>query len=176
MAGVEEALAPTPETDAPPAKKRAVDNVNAVQCLPTTTIQAEDRTRSKPPSTVQPSKSKSGAPLGKPDTDDAFLKAIASTKRGKKNEDEFDREFNKLKISKPELNKENPEDEWKVLETFGDDDSVRGNFMMIVTMEVMGKHGGRTRLTETNPEWQGKPDFKKFKKVHWGLRHSSFCG
>ncbi|SJL06695.1 uncharacterized protein ARMOST_10037 [Armillaria ostoyae] len=164
MAGVEEALAPTPETDAPPAKKRAVDNVNAVQRLPTTTIQAEDRTRSKPPSTVQPSKSKSGAPLGKPDTDDAFLKAIASTKRGKKNEDEFDREFNKLKISKPELNKENPEDEWKVLEQFGDDDSVRGNFMMIVTMEVTGKHGGRTRQTETNVEWQGKPDFKKFKK------------
>lgn len=164
MAGAEEALAPTPETDAPPAKKRAVDNVNAVQRLPTTTIQAEDRTRSKPPSTVQLSNSKSCAPLGKPDTDDAFLKAIASTKRGKKNEDEFDREFNKLKISKPELNKENPEDEWKVLEQFGDDDHVRGNFMMIVTMEVTGKHGGRTRQTETNPEWQGKPDFKKFKK------------
>ncbi|KAK0187103.1 proline-rich protein [Armillaria mellea] len=164
MAGAEEALASTPETDAPPAKKRAVDNVNAVQRLPTTTIQAEDRTRSKPPSTVQPSKSKSCAPLGKPDTDDAFLKAIASTKRGKKNEDEFDREFNKLKISKPELNKENPEDEWKVLEQFGDDDHVRGNFMMIVTMEVTGKHGGRTRQTETNLEWQGKPDFKKFKK------------
>ncbi|KAK0502415.1 proline-rich protein [Armillaria luteobubalina] len=164
MAGVEEALAPTPGIDAPPAKKRAVDNVNAVQRLPTTTIQAEDRTRSKPPSTVQPPKAKSGAPLGKPDTDDAFLKAIASTKRGKKNEDDFDREFNKLKISKPELNKENLEDEWKVLEQFGDDDSVRGNFMMIVTLEVMGKHGGRTRQTETNPEWQGKPDFKKFKK------------
>ncbi|KAK0218837.1 proline-rich protein [Armillaria fumosa] len=164
MAGVEEALAPTPGIDAPPRKKRAVDNVNAVQRLPTTTIQSEDRTRSKPPSMVQPPKAKSGAPLGKPDTDDAFLKAIASTKRGKKNEDEFDREFNKLKISKPELNKENPEDEWKVLEQFGDDDSVRGNFMMIVTMEVTGKHGGRTRQTETNPEWQGKPDFKKFKK------------
>ncbi|KAK0447454.1 proline-rich protein [Desarmillaria tabescens] len=165
MADVEEVLAPTPETEAPPAKKRAVDNDNAVHRLPTTTIQAEDRTRPKPPSTVQPTKSKSGASPGKPDTDDAFLKAIASTKRGKKNEDEFDREFNKLKISKPELNKENPEDEWKVLEQFGDDNRVRGNFMVVVPMEVHGKHGGRTRQTETNAEWQGKPNFKKFNKV-----------
>ncbi|KAK0200414.1 proline-rich protein [Desarmillaria ectypa] len=164
MADIEKVLAPTPEADAPPAKKRAIDNVNAVHRLPTTTIQAEDRTRSKPPSTVRPTKSKSGAPPGKPDTDDAFLKAIASTKRGKKNEDEFDREFNKLKIAKPELNKENPEDEWKVLEQFGDENNVRGNFMVVVPMEVHGKHGGRTRQTTTNAEWQGKANFKKFKK------------
>ncbi|KAG7442164.1 uncharacterized protein BT62DRAFT_936261 [Guyanagaster necrorhizus] len=164
MAGVEEASALAPEADAPPAKKRAIDNVNAVHRLPTTTIQADDRTRSKPPSTVQPPKSKSGAPPGKPDTDDAFLKAIASTKRGKKTEDDFDREFNKLKISKPELNKENPEDEWKVLEQFGDDNNVRGNFMVVVPMEVHGKREGKTRQNETNAEWQGKPNFKKFKK------------
>ncbi|RXW19181.1 hypothetical protein EST38_g6664 [Candolleomyces aberdarensis] len=137
------------------------------------------RAASKPPSMApqpfaSPSKSKpkaKGADPGKPDKDTAFLKAIASTKRGKKNEDEFDREFNKLKISKPDLNSNDagePEKEWAVLAEFGDDTGLRGNFMTILEMEVFkertdnGQRAGTS--TQGKPDWQGKPNFKKFKR------------
>ena len=106
----------------------------------------------------------SGAAAGKPDTDNEFLKAIASTKRGKKTEDVFDREFNKLKISKPEVEKRDPEEEWAVLAEFGDDSGLRGNFMTVVEMDVF-RRDGRGQAREPLREWDGKPNYKKFKKV-----------
>ncbi len=168
MAEVGEALQPRSMTQSsselPPSKKRAVENVNAVERLPTTVVQ--DGHMRPPPSTVKASKSaKPGADPGKPDTDAAFLKAIASTKRGKKNEDEFDREFNKLKISKPDLEKDAVHEQWKVLDDFGDDTNIRGNFMVLVPLEVFKKDDRARRRAEPNQEWDGLPNFKKFKKV-----------
>lgn len=115
----------------------------------------------------------SGAVAGKPDEDSAFLKAVASTKRGKKKEDDFDREFNKLKISKPDLApvEDEPEKEWAVLAEFGDDSGLRGNFMTIMEMEVFKERdSNETRVERASgaglkPEWQGRANFKKFKKV-----------
>ena len=118
--------------------------------------------------------SKSGAAPGKPDTDAAFLKAVASTKRGKKTEDEFDREFNKLKISKPDVHHEEQEKEWAVLDNFEQDRGIRGNFMMVLEMDVYSrKNGGHTRDNEARQEWQDQPNFKKFKKVRGSF--CSFC-
>ena len=127
-----------------------------------------------PPSRVFSNASNKGAAPGKPDQDDAFLKAVASTKRGKKHEDEFDREFNNLRISKPDLQREETEKAWAVLDDFGDDSGVRGNFMVVVEMEIFKKeetsrdavrtHGGRL-------DWEGRPNHKKFKKVG----RISFC-
>jgi len=138
----------------PVAKRRAVENANAI----TRTNDVPKVGGNKPVSTQ-------GAPIGKPDTDAAFLKAIASTKRGKKTEDAFDREFNKLKISKPDLDRPDPEEEWKVLADFGDDSGLRGNFMVVVEMDVYKKDDSARNSRSTNPEWNGKPNFKKFKKV-----------
>ena len=110
-----------------------------------------------------------GAAPGKPDKDEAFLKALASTKRGKKHEDEFDREFNNLRISKPDADREQQIAEWDVLADFGDDTHVRGNFMVIVEMDVP-EHRANSRDASHEPEraeWRGKPDFKAFKKVSW---------
>ncbi|KAF9554237.1 hypothetical protein CPC08DRAFT_195855 [Agrocybe pediades] len=132
-------------------KKRAVENVNAV------TRTGEVPKVEKPPTTQ-------GAPVGKPDTDKAFLKAVASTKRGKKTEDIFDREFNNLKISKPDLDRRDPEEEWKVLADFGDDSNLRGNFMVVVEMDVYKKENNIPAIRSTNIEWNGRPNFKKFKK------------
>lgn len=159
MAGVEEALAPSASRSragsaVPPSKKQAVENVNAVE-----------------PSSQRSPKGKtgkaSGAPPGKPDTDPVFLKAVASTKRSKKAEDDFDREFNKLKITKPELDrvKTEPEDQWAILNDFGDERDIRGNFMVVVEMDVYKDRFPQIRNTSTNPEWEGKPNFKKFKQV-----------
>ncbi|KIL60029.1 hypothetical protein M378DRAFT_130929 [Amanita muscaria Koide BX008] len=92
------------------------------------------------------------------DTDSTFLKAIASTKKGKKKEDDLDRDFNNLKIARPEI--DHREEEWNVLDDFGDDTGIRGNFMVIVEMEVKE----RRAKPDVAPNWQGKPNFKKFKK------------
>ncbi|THH09965.1 hypothetical protein EW145_g1648 [Phellinidium pouzarii] len=108
--------------------------------------------------------SKVGAAPGKPDTDAAFLKALASTKKGKRQEDDFDREFNQLRISKPEL--DNEAEDWRVLADFGDESNLMGNFMVIVEMDVpMSRASSRAQSKDPErSEWRGKQDFKKFKK------------
>jgi hypothetical protein len=177
MAGVEDVLngaSGSSSGNGPAAKKRAMEG-NAVE-----------RTAAKPPPIVaQPSKATrvqaptkstgkkgtaatEGAATGKPDTDSVFLKAIASTKRGKKTEDNFDRDFNKLKISKSDLRGEEEEHrpDWELLETFGDESNLRGNFMVIHDLDVFkSDNGPRKRAVAADVRWDGKPDFKKFKKV-----------
>ena len=143
-------------------KKRAVENANAIEKIADKTKRA---VVGKPLSTTNIAKTvKGGAPPGQPDKDAAFLKAIASTKRGKRAEDEFDRDFNELKISKPDLVREELE-EWAVLEEFGDETNVRGNFMVVVEMAVFNNGGGARKTRDAVLEWRGKPNFKKFKKA-----------
>lgn len=152
---------PSEAVGPPPAKKRVVDSLNAVERSAPTAAP----TSNKPPSKILATdKGKQGAVAGKPDTDAAFLKAIASTKRGKKTEDDFDREFNNLKISKPGLvDNPDPEEEWAVLAEFGDDSGLRGNFMTIVEMDLYRKDDDAAQQRTINHSWDGKPNFKKFK-------------
>lgn len=186
MAGVEDALAPPPPTmsdsgsgppDRPVLKKRAIAEVNAVERTDGAAHppqQSQASSSQHPPSAdapASPSKApkKPGAAPGKPDTDAAFLKALASTKRGKKAEDDFDRDFNKLKISKPDLERGEPEKDWNVLEDFGNEGNLRGNFMVVLEMDISGssrryKENGNGGV---HMQWQDQPNFKKFKKVRW---------
>ncbi|KAF7346518.1 putative proline-rich protein [Mycena sanguinolenta] len=175
MAGVEDALNGSNSTSGtgPAAKKRAVPG-NAVEhaaaTQPAAVAKAATTSASKVSATTKSTgkKDAAGAATGKPDTDDAFLKAIASTKRGKKNEDDFDRDFNRLKISKTNLRAEEVDHrpEWELLETFGDETNLRGNFMVIQDIEVfkIDNHSEK-RAVGNDPRWEGKPDFKKFKKI-----------
>jgi hypothetical protein len=118
---------------------------------------SEHRAASKPPSSAIPAKKdKQGAAFGKPDTDAAFLKAIASTKRGKKAEDKFDREFNNIE------EQQEPEEGWAA--DFGNDTGLRGNFMVVVELDVYKKDKDLQNIS-TNHAWAGKPNFRKFKKV-----------
>ncbi|TFK68894.1 hypothetical protein BDN72DRAFT_643854 [Pluteus cervinus] len=110
---------------------------------------------------------KPGAAAGNPDTDAAFLRAIASTKRGKRSEDNFDREFNQLKISKPDLEREEPTSEWAILAEFGDDAHVRGNFMVVMEMDISREN---RPLQDIQSRWHGKSNFKKFKQKGTGVR------
>ncbi|CAL1702805.1 unnamed protein product [Somion occarium] len=175
------------DAEQPRPKRRAVEGVDAVQpatAIPPSQTQSKSSAPTKPPSAKgfssraqsqaeksQQSSSGVGAAPGKPDRDEAFLKAVASTKRGRKHEDTFDREFNNLKISKPDLRKEEAEKEWGVLEQFGDDGDVRGNFMVVVEMDVPRREARTSyRHGEGRVEWEGRPDFKKFKKKAVGER------
>lgn len=171
------------------AKRRAVENVNAVQRTvdaepvagqaaagpakkpASTTFNSRDE-RNKAEEREKEAEKGKGKQVSssKMDTDDAFLTAIASRKRGKKTEDEFDRDFNKLKIPKPELDKDrrDPEEEWAVLKEFGDDSDVRGNFMVIVDLEPYKRDEAAIeaqRQKNWNPDWDGRENHKKFKQV-----------
>jgi hypothetical protein len=127
--------------------------------------------------------SKPSSSNNKLDTDENFLKAVNSMKRGKKHEDNFDREFNQLRITKPRnVNVDTvspgtnvdgvPEAvvaPWDTLDDFGDI-GIRGNFMVVVEMDI--QRGASAKYTPparnddvTHPKWIGKPNFKKFKTV-----------
>lgn len=131
--------------------------------------QSHVHVKSKPVSKKAQAQDAKNTKAGEPDRDDAFLKAVASKKRGKKAEDTFDREFNNLRISKPDLEREREDEAFKVLEEFGDDGDVRGNFMVVVEVPLFREPGDKERehlrRGEGRLEWQGKPDFKKFKRV-----------
>ncbi|KAF7760865.1 hypothetical protein Agabi119p4_10274 [Agaricus bisporus var. burnettii] len=158
------------EGDEPPRKKQALNNSESAQ---------HEATTSEPPKSNKKDKERDpGAPVGKPDTDAGFLKAVASTKKGKRTEDAFDREFNKLRISKPkpedvQRQERDEEEEWRKFTDFGDDADLRGNFMVVMEMNVYrNDEGGSTpvgmgrgtRNKELPEEWRDKPNFKKFKK------------
>jgi len=118
------------------------------------------------------------------DTDENFLKAVNSTKRGKKMEDDFDREFNLLRIAKPKnadstaagtASTRAPDPAlapWDAIDDFGDF-GIRGNFMVIVEIDV--RRGGSARpmpparTNNGHPEWAGRLNFKKFKMVRIAL-------
>ena len=104
-------------------------------------------------------------------------------KRGKKHEDDFDREFNQLRITKPKkadtaaaaaagpATKGIPEvvaAPWDAIDDFGDV-GIRGNFMVVVEMDIQRGSAKPAPLTRTDnvahPEWTGRPNFKKFKTV-----------
>jgi hypothetical protein len=137
------------------------------------------------------SKAKAKAAASKPssssnnklDTDENFLKAVNSMKRGKKHEDNFDREFNQLRITKPRnvnvdtigsgtTDKGIPEAvvaPWDTIDDFGDI-GIRGNFMVVVEMDIHRGASAKSAPSARNddvahPEWIGKPNFKKFKTV-----------
>lgn len=139
----------------------------------------QTRTKSKAPPSRQSSEplqatTKSRKTIGSDkhvvDKDEAFLTAVASKKRGKKAEDEFDREFNKLRITKPDLLRE--EQQWTDMGDF-DLPNIRGNFMVIVDLEVY-KHSDHYSETVANKTRVSAntsvPNFKKFKKKINGHR------
>jgi hypothetical protein len=123
------------------------------------------------------------------DTDESFLKAVNSMKRGKKHEDDFDREFNQLRITKPRnVNVDTaamllPLPPPSPPRAFLRPSPLRG--MRSTTLGMSGSGGilwSWWRWTSNegpvaksapparnndvaNPEWIGKPNFKKFKTV-----------
>ena len=108
--------------------------------------------------------------------DETFLKAANKVKRGSNKIDEFDMEFNALKISKP--TKANPvnaptianrvrqtdEDLYRLLEDM--DTSTTGNFIVIERMALYRKDKDADGTGAPDPAWAGKKNFKKFKKVN----------
>ncbi|KAG0708530.1 hypothetical protein DFH29DRAFT_1041101 [Suillus ampliporus] len=122
------------------------------------------RQSSAPPRTATKSKKATDDGKHAVDKDEVFLTAVASTKRGKKTEDEFDREFNKLRISKPDLQRE--DQAWAVMGDF-DIPNVRGNFMVVMDLDVFKNSNSRREVATNDTRdsaFMNRPNFKKFKK------------
>ncbi|TDL23405.1 hypothetical protein BD410DRAFT_787229 [Rickenella mellea] len=156
----------------PLTKKRAMGDVNGVD-PPDGGVPRPHSNVWKPtePGTADRA---AGAAPGQHDKDDAFLKALASTKRGKRHEDEFDREFNNLRIARPDVQKDAQAADWAVLADFGDEGDLRGNFMVVVEMDVLEqKDKAMRRMGEARMEWDGRKDFKKFKKKDRAMDRSA---
>lgn len=172
----------------PPSKRRALvqmQNAGGLSTVPEISEPqaAPSSSRGIQPRRPQPSTSTSQAePAGKkkinttsrtqPDQDENFLKALASTKKGKRREDQYDRDFNELHVAKPTqahmqaaVGIEEDLEAWNAIEK---DMDIRGNFLVVMQEieprvprepeEVGTRRSGR-------PDWVGRPDFKKFKKV-----------
>lgn len=96
--------------------------------------------------------------------DDAFLQAIKVAK-GKKAIDELDEEFNQMRIPKP--NGKLAQDLWRPDYTMVNDfdSDMHGNFIQVVQTDLFRKDKPRTSAPITD---DGRPNFKKFKKVRGG--------
>lgn len=158
-------------------KKRAVEGVNGVGRettsmeleAPESAPHAEEQAQIKP-------QSNRASKLNTMDTDQSFLLAVASRKKSKRNaEDTFDREFNNLRISKPDPNRlqdaTNNANYWEGHDDFLNDINVRGNFMRIVEMEVKERIKRNEKRRGGRSDWDGREDFKKFKKVRISIAY-----
>jgi len=63
-----------------------------------------------------------------------------------------------LRISKPDLKTTIHEKEWSVFADFGDERNIRGNFMVVVEMEVFQREtdNSRVRRGTGRADWDGK--------------------
>lgn len=117
-----------------------------------------------------------------PDDEPHFLQALATHKKGKRALDEFDKEFNNLKLTKPAAAKgKGPtptthtyvEDEaynaWKATE-LDDFDMPVGNYVQVDYVPLVYKRASHTPEAGTRSEWRGVPNFKKFKSKERGQR------
>ncbi|EPQ31789.1 uncharacterized protein PFL1_01121 [Pseudozyma flocculosa PF-1] len=121
---------------------------------------------------------------GQPDTEPEFLQALNTQKSRRKKMDEFDDEFNQLKITKPttsrgrnaaqpaaqrQADKFQVDEDFEAFKKLAEEElriDVRGNFVQVdfVPLAVRRvRDDGGSGEGSPRPEWQGVPNFKKFK-------------
>ncbi|KAG9103282.1 hypothetical protein FRC06_011519 [Ceratobasidium sp. 370] len=126
-----------------------------------------------------------GAVPGAPDKDAALLDALARKEnepepgaaiakgKGNKSGAAIDKEFANMRIAQGNEEKEAASrrraEEMRIWEECERDIDVRGNFMVIELVDLIRRNRGAAARS-INPAWEGKPDFKKFKKKLTGPR------
>lgn len=104
--------------------------------------------------------------------DTEFLQTVTKARKGAKELDDFDLEFNALKIAKPKKNGATKVygaglfDPSRIYNSVLDLDSdVTGNFIKIERVNLFRKDKNKQQDPAVNQDWAGRPNFKKFKKV-----------
>lgn len=167
----------SPEKGAQPPSKKVLTSDQARRARRASSSEddepvEEPRSRSKSSAAAKsaPSPAKRGAKATVMTTDENFLQAVAKAKRKNKEMEELDREFNELRIPKannkrgtdPAVRANHISDngpDYGILNDF--DDDMRGNFIQVVRRDLFRKD------TPKVPQMvdDGRPNFKKFKKV-----------
>ncbi|KAK4684742.1 hypothetical protein P7C73_g5427, partial [Tremellales sp. Uapishka_1] len=136
---------------------------------PVEPVEAVESAVTRPPvPTPKPKKDVPKDPKAGVSKDEAFLQAISKHTKGKKALDQFDKEFNKLRIAKPGVHgKGQLRNAWEVQGDNYDlvrdfEDDLTGNFITIVRKDLLRKDLGKDREAQTIDD--GRPNFKKFKK------------
>ncbi|OCF42159.1 hypothetical protein I317_04010 [Kwoniella heveanensis CBS 569] len=132
--------------------------------------EAEHASPSKSAALKHKSQSQAARSSGGPSKDEAFLQAISKSAKSRKAIDELDREFNQLRIPKPNgatavvrANEwESNVPDYALLNDA--DDELRGNFIQIIRRDMFRKDLGKDKQSERVDD--GRPNFKKFKKKH----------
>ncbi|WVF66616.1 hypothetical protein IAT40_001356 [Kwoniella sp. CBS 6097] len=149
-----------------PEEEEEVESRPTVKAPPQWHTKAEHSSQAKA-STKGKSQSQAARVSG-PAKDEAFLQAISKSTKARKAIDELDREFNQLRIPKPNgssaVIKAN---EWQAsipdYALLNDaDDELRGNFIKIIRRDMFRKDLGTNKQSERVDD--GRPNFKKFKK------------
>lgn len=141
------------------------------------TIPATAATTSEAPTRTT---STSNDKKGNSDTDTKFLQAMATSKRSKKGLDQFDKEFNLLRLSKPtrvtgrhgKIIADVDDPEYRAWEQMGPSDfdiNAAGNFVQVDFVPLVYQRSEEEiqdqerRQSELQGKWNGKPNFKKFR-------------
>ena len=179
-----------PSVGPPPSKRLALAQMQNAGGLSTVPEVSESQVAPSSPRGTQPQKTQPSmsTPQAKPaekkkqktttasqvqpDRDENFLKALASTKKGKKKEDQYDRDFNELRVARPTqahlkaaVGVEEDLEAWKSIEK---DMDIRGNFMVVmqeIEPRVPREPEEVGMRREGQPKWVGRPEFKKFERV-----------
>lgn len=113
--------------------------------------------------------------------DTEFLQAVAKARKGAKELDDFDLEFNALKIAKPKKGQATKIygaglfDPSKIYNTVLDlDCDTDGNYIKIERVNLFRKDKDQVDAV-ANQDWAGRPNFKKFKKVGGCKDRGALC-
>ncbi|KAG8716101.1 hypothetical protein FRC11_009150 [Ceratobasidium sp. 423] len=171
-----------------PASGISQKSSHSDQILPNMESNAESRTVTQsqlPPAGqahTRPPGQRGAAP-GAPDKDNALLDALAQTEndqapasKGGKGKGAktapIDKEFSNMRITEEREREEASRrraEEMRIWEECERDVNVRGNFMVVELVDLVRRNRGPPARS-INPTWEGKPDFKKFKKKATGPR------
>ncbi len=109
-----------------------------------------------------------------PTRDESFLQAVGKARKGAKEIDDFDKDFNALKIDKRKkvvpavvqtaaVTAQSMNYDVLVADL---DPEMTGNFVIMEKRSLLRMDRANKEERSGNPEWAGKPNFKKFKKQH----------
>ncbi|WWC67234.1 uncharacterized protein I206_101141 [Kwoniella pini CBS 10737] len=148
----------------PPAQRRRAESPTEE----TEEIEAGPQAGQGSPVKLKSQQAKSQMPTTNKDKDEAFLQAIKKSAKARSTVDELDKEFNQLRIPKPngtsavvKANQWNASvPDYAIVNGF--DEELKGNFIQIVRKDLFRKDQGVNKEVQRVDD--GKPNFKKFKK------------
>ncbi|WWC85414.1 uncharacterized protein L201_000277 [Kwoniella dendrophila CBS 6074] len=169
-AASEESIVPPPAQRRRERSPSEEEEMVEGRSIPTKTTKPQIISPSKQSKSKSQNATQTNSNVDGPSKDEAFLQAIKKSTKARTAVDELDKEFNQLRIPKPngqssivkanEWNASIPD--YALLNDF--DDELRGNFIQIVKKDLFRKDKLAERVAEPVTVDDGKPNFKKFKK------------